>query len=148
MKSGKTSSISYVLTPSFSNQDSHLHDILQEDEAVLLERKMKAEEEDVDIDTIAIATSPPSNGPAFSGFNASKAGTPAPNGDSSSHPKPDPVGSGEGVAGGGRSDSPGDMAMHVDLSVDPDALWAEEDPDDDLPGAWRMKVLMEDDDDS
>lgn len=106
---------------------------------------MKAEEEDVDIDTIAVATSPPSNEPAFSKFNTSKAGTPAPNGDATPALGAKPQ---DGLGGTGRSDSPGDMAMHVDVSIDPDALWAEEDPDDDVPGGWRMKVLMEDTDDS
>ena len=105
---------------------------------------MKAEEEDVDIDTMAVATSPPSNEPAFSKFT-SKAGTPAPNGDAT----PALGAKLEDRSGGtGRSASPGDMAMHVDLSIDSDALWAEEDPDDDVPGGWRMKVLMEDTDDS
>ncbi|KAF6762420.1 COMPASS complex protein [Ephemerocybe angulata] len=125
-----------------------------EDEAVLLERKMKAEEEDVDIDTITVATSPPSNQSILAGAGAfnpaaarsgsisaafSKAGTPAPS----------TLANGAATPGVKRDSSPnGTDAMQVDtMNLDPDALWAEEDPDDDVPGTWKMKVLMEDGDD-
>jgi COMPASS component SWD1 len=33
------------------------------------------------------------------------------------------------------------------VETDPDILWAQEDPDDDLPSLWRMKIVMEEDED-
>lgn len=33
------------------------------------------------------------------------------------------------------------------VEVDPDILWAQEEPDDDLPSLWKMKIVMEEDED-
>ncbi|KAH6896420.1 WD40-repeat-containing domain protein [Coprinopsis sp. MPI-PUGE-AT-0042] len=33
------------------------------------------------------------------------------------------------------------------IETDPDILWAQEEPDDDLPSLWRMKIVMEEDED-
>ncbi|KAJ2918212.1 hypothetical protein MD484_g2209, partial [Candolleomyces efflorescens] len=141
-----------------------------EDEAVILERKMKAEEEDVDIDSFAVATSPPTSGglagrvtrdqsvapdgstPAFQGVNGISNPTAKPNGN----------GNGNGHlhdTNGTLTDGDDMSKMVVDTTttanagggtmgtVDPDTLWAEEDPDDDVPGGWRMKVLIEEEED-
>ena len=113
---------------------------------------MKAEEEDVDIITITVATSPPTQG--FAGPTVTRSGsvvsdshrmmssTPAPPSSTATLVNGDAVAAATNPDGGDGGD-----AMAVDTSVDPDTLWAEEDPDDDVPGGWRMKILMEEDDD-
>jgi COMPASS component SWD1 len=40
-----------------------------------------------------------------------------------------------------------DTNVNSTSTVDPDTLWAEEDPDDDIPGGWRMRVLIEEEED-
>jgi len=91
---------------------------------------MKAEEEDVDIDTVvshAASAGRKSNGGGTHSGNTGGAAT--------------PVGtSGNAHAGdmGTMSDTIGDAG-----AVDMDVVWAEENPDDDLPGGWKMKVVMD-----
>ncbi|KAF8164304.1 COMPASS complex protein [Pholiota molesta] len=106
-----------------------------EDEAVLFERKMRAEEEEVDIDTIV--TGAQAAAAAFSGGgggtrsgNMGGAATPVGNG-------------GAGKAG------PGPQLMDLDgkfggeEAVDLELAWAEEEPDGDVAGGWRMKIIMD-----
>ena len=94
---------------------------------------MKAEEEDVDIMTIDIPGSPSHTFgiPA----SATRPGSAHPSG------TPTPGASGLGQA---KAHGNGDVTM-LDVNIDLDTLWAEQEPDDDVPGGWRMKVLMEDD---
>ncbi|KAJ2927391.1 hypothetical protein H1R20_g9706, partial [Candolleomyces eurysporus] len=128
---------------------------IQEDEAVILERKMKAEEEDVDIDSFVVATSPPISGglagPVTRDQSVTSDRGPTPalvngtaNTNGNGHHAMDTKPNGTLAAGD-------DNKMLVDTNsnstVDPDTLWAEEDPDDDVPGGWRMRVLMEDEED-
>jgi COMPASS component SWD1 len=93
---------------------------MQEDEEILFERKMKAEEEEVDIDTLAASSDPNAsallNGTVMDGTGGSTNGTPA--------------FSTIAVVG-----TMGDK--------DPDILWADGEPDGDDPGEWRMKIVMD-----
>ena len=88
---------------------------------------MKAEEEDVDIDTVVShATSTVRNGGGTHSGNMGGAATPV------------------GTAGNPHVGDIGIMGEVVgDTAVDIDAIWAEEDPDNDLPGGWRMRVVMD-----
>ena len=102
----------------------------KEDEQVLLQRKMKAEEEDVDIDTVVshtASTSRKSEGGTHSG-NMGGAAT--------------PVGS-SGNAHVGDIGAMSEVAMGDAAAIDIDVIWAEENPDDDLPGGWKMSVVMD-----
>jgi len=97
-----------------------------EDEQVLLQRKMKAEEEDVDIDTIVShAASAGSNGGG--GTRSGNMGGAA-----------TPVGTSGNGDMGTMNEAMGDAG-----AVDMDIIWAEENPDDDLPGGWKMTVVMD-----
>lgn len=89
---------------------------MQEDEEILFERKMKAEEEEVDIDTLAASSDPnAANGNIIEGTGGSANGTPA---------------STIAVVG-------------ILGDKDPDILWADEEPDGDDPGEWRMRIVMD-----
>lgn len=151
---------------------------------MILERKMKAEEEDVDIDSFVVATSPPiggfAGGPTTSSTSRAQSvsvdphtlvnGTPKPTGTPSTpntnsnmngnanahghgHPTPstdsETNGSGIGTGDDGRMvvETNNTSGVGASATTDPDTLWAEEDPDDDVPGGWRMKVLIEEDED-
>jgi hypothetical protein len=102
---------------------------------------MKAEEEEVDIDNVISAGPCTTNSTTM---HANRSAGPA-----------------TGVVtpiftnGGGGSGSHGAMAVDgalgrlgsnfgdLGLNIDLDIAWAEEEPDDDDPGLWRMKVVME-----
>ncbi|KIK65788.1 hypothetical protein GYMLUDRAFT_39315 [Collybiopsis luxurians FD-317 M1] len=108
-----------------------------EDEAEILRRKKEAEQEDVDIDTIegeggeegvvngvaGIGVAPKLNGGLVNGTHINGSGV--------------AVAVGEGAGMG--------VGTGVGAAGDEDGRWADEDADDDDVG-WRMKVLMEDDD--
>ena len=85
---------------------------------------MKAEEEEVDIDTIVTgAQAAVLGGQGTLSGNMGGAAT--------------PIGPG-----------PGSCSMDVDklgsgMGDDIEAAWAEEEPDTDIPGAWKMKVIMD-----
>ncbi|CAA7270747.1 unnamed protein product [Cyclocybe aegerita] len=106
-----------------------------EDEAVLFERKMKAEEEEVDIDTVVSGSqtsalfggSGPTPTSAPETHSAGEAGTPV-------H-----VAS-LGMENGNSAADVGDLA-----GIDVDAAWAEEDPDCDVLSQWKVKVVMDND---
>ncbi|TFK28634.1 WD40 repeat-like protein [Coprinopsis marcescibilis] len=158
-----------------------------EDEVVLLERKMKAEEEDVDILGMSVATSPPNarssvgvHGPSSASAYASSAPTRSGsvNERAGSNERDPTAAQQSGAAGAGAVTNSGDSGMRVDtpdglpdghggggaltkekekekeetpgiasvMDQDPDALWAGEEPDDDVPGLWKMKILIEGDD--
>ncbi|KAF4616164.1 hypothetical protein D9613_011428 [Agrocybe pediades] len=96
-----------------------------EDESVLYERKMKAEEEDVDIDTVV------------TGVEAAVLGT---------------KGTQSGNMGGSATPIASSKARPMDLDKvgtgitdDVETSWAEEEPDDDVPGGWKMKIVMDND---
>ncbi|PPQ70476.1 hypothetical protein CVT24_013283 [Panaeolus cyanescens] len=95
-----------------------------EDEAVISERKRKAEEEEVDIDTLL-------TGEQISAFDKRR-GTQTPGHTGVSTPIGQP--------------SHGDTALGgIDGGMlDLDAAWAEAEPDGDGPGAWKMKIIMDD----
>ncbi|PPR02510.1 hypothetical protein CVT26_011994, partial [Gymnopilus dilepis] len=97
-----------------------------EDEAVLHERKMKAEEEEIDIDTVVSgAEAAVLSGKGAQSGNRGGAATPIANG--TMHAMDiDKLSSGL-----------------VDDVVDVETAWAEEDGDGDVPGGWKMKVVME-----
>ena len=87
---------------------------------------MKAEEEDVDIDTIVShAASAGSNGGG--GTRSGNTGGAA-----------TPVGTSGNGDMGTMNEAMGDAG-----AVDMDIIWAEENPDDDLPGGWKMTVVMD-----
>ena len=91
---------------------------------------MKAEEEDVDIDTIVShSTSASREG----GGGSSGGGTHSGNMGGATTP----VGPCAGDIGT-MGDTMGDTG-----TVDMDVIWAEENPDDDLPGGWKMRVVMD-----
>lgn len=97
--------------------------IWQEDEAVQFERKMKAEEEEVDIDTILTGAEAVHGSKGTQSGNMGGAAT--------------PVGQGNGTM------------MDLDKlgsgndETDIETTWAEEEPDLDILGGWKMKVVME-----
>ncbi|KDR74432.1 hypothetical protein GALMADRAFT_71102, partial [Galerina marginata CBS 339.88] len=91
-----------------------------EDEAVLFERKMKAEEEEVDIVTVVSGAEAAFLGGGDGGASTTTAGH----------------GTQSGNHGVG-------MSMSVDVDVDVESAWAEEDPDGDAQGGWTMRVLMD-----
>jgi COMPASS component SWD1 len=106
---------------------------MQEDEAVIYERKMKAEEDPVDIDTVINPTGPGTTSATSLHANRS-------------------AGPGTGVVtpivtngiGGGPAALAVDGALgRLGSNVDLDVAWAEEDPDGDDPGMWGIKVVME-----
>jgi len=101
---------------------------------------MKAEEEDVDIDTIVtIGTRGPSTGVPTANRSAGPgtgAVTPILTQTSCDGHALMAVDGALGKLGRG-----GDVAMMVESDLD--TTWAEEDPDDDDPGAWKMEVMME-----
>ncbi|KAF8164829.1 COMPASS complex protein [Crassisporium funariophilum] len=101
-----------------------------EDEQVQLERKMKAEEEEVDIDTVVSGAHAAalSRGKGTQSGNMGGAAT--------------PIGT---VANGTMMDIggvTGAIGMGDGL-LDADIAWAEEDPDGDKPGGWKMRVVMD-----
>ena len=104
------------------------------------QRKMKAEEDEVDIDTISNPTGPSRR--SASRLHASRSGgpgtgfvTPILTSGTNGHAL---LGV-DGALGKLRSSSGhGDL-----LNIDLDAAWAEEESDDDDPGLWRMKVIMD-----
>ncbi|KAF8876289.1 COMPASS complex protein [Gymnopilus junonius] len=99
-----------------------------EDEAVLHERKMKAEEEEVDIDTVVTgAEAAVLGGKGAQSDNKGGATTPV----------------GNGISHFMDTDKLGSVGLGDDL-IDVETAWAEEDPDGDTPGGWKMKVIMED----
>ncbi|KAF8966453.1 WD40-repeat-containing domain protein [Flammula alnicola] len=107
-----------------------------EDEAVQFERKMKAEEEEVDIDTIVTGAQAAAS---FVGGSAGGLGKGTQSGNMGGAATP--------VAGG----KPNARLMDLDSKfgsvgdeiVDVETGWAEEEPDGDLPGGWKMKVIMD-----
>lgn len=136
---------------------------------MILERKMKAEEEDVDIDSFVVATSPPAGGGLAGRVTRDQSVTPdhgsggSPaliNGTANPNAGAKPNRNGNGhlhpsdTKPNGTLTDGDDSKMVVDTNVssstgtvDPDTLWAEEDPDDDIPGGWRMRVLIEEEED-
>jgi COMPASS component SWD1 len=92
---------------------------IQEDEEILFERKMKAEEEEVDIDTLAASSDP--NASALVNGNVMD------------------------VIGGSTNGTPASTVAVVGImgDKDPDILWADEEPDGDDPGEWRMRIVMD-----
>ena len=103
----------------------------KEDEQVLLQRKMKAEEEDVDIDTVVSHTASASGRKSGGGTHSGNMGGAA-----------TPVGS-SGNAHGGDIGAMGEASMGDAGAIDIDVIWAEESPDDDLPSGWKMRVVMD-----
>ncbi|KAF5322795.1 hypothetical protein D9619_001174 [Psilocybe cf. subviscida] len=101
-----------------------------EDEEVQYERKMKAEEEEVDIDTIVTGA----EAAVLSGVGR-RTGPGTPIGYMGGSATP--------IAGGRESDMMDIDAKHFEDGVDLDAAWAEDDPDDDISGGWRMKIIMD-----
>ena len=99
---------------------------------MLLQRKMKAEEEDVDIDTIV----------SHAASSGSKSGSGTHSDSNNMGGGATPVGSSGnahvGDIGGAMSEAMGDAG-----AIDIDAIWAEENPDNDLPGGWKMRVVMD-----
>lgn len=89
---------------------------------------MKAEEEDVDIDTVVSHT-------ASAGGRKSGGGTRSGNMGGAATP----VGSSGNVQVGDMSEA----AIGGAGAIDIDLIWAEENPDDDLPGGWKMRVVMD-----
>ena len=88
---------------------------------------MKAEEEDVDIDTVvsnAASASCKGGGGTHSG-NMGGAATPT-------------IGNAHAGDIGSMNEAMGDPE-----AVDIDLMWAEENPDGDLPGEWKMRVVMD-----
>jgi len=84
---------------------------------------MKAEEEEVDIDTVV------------TGAQAAVLGA---------------KGTQSGNMGGAATPVTSSKAQPMDLdkvgtgiSDDIETLWAEEEPDDDVPGGWKMKIIMD-----
>ena len=102
---------------------------------------MKAEEEEIDIDTIVtIGTRGPSTGVPTANRSAGPgtgAVTPILTQTSGNGHALMAVDGALGKLGGGG----GDVGMFVESDLD--TTWAEEDADDDDPGAWKMKVMME-----
>ena len=96
---------------------------------MLLERKMKAEEEDVDIDTVVSHAGSVGRKGAGGTHSGNMGGAATPIGTS-----------GNTLAGdmGIMAEAMGDTG-----TVDMDVIWAEENPDDDLPGEWKMRVVMD-----
>lgn len=104
--------------------------VLQEDEEVQYERKMKAEEEEVDIDTIVTGA----EAAVLSGVGR-RTGPGTPSGHLGGSATP--------IPGGRESDMMDIDSKHFEDAVDLDAAWAEDEPDDDIPGGWRMKIIMD-----
>jgi COMPASS component SWD1 len=99
---------------------------------VLLQRKMKAEEEDVDIDTVVShAASTERKSGSGSGSHSDNMGGGA-----------TPIGS-SGNAHVGDIGAMSEVTMGDVGAIDIDVIWAEECPDDDLPGGWKMRVVMD-----
>jgi COMPASS component SWD1 len=98
---------------------------------VLLQRKMKAEEEDVDIDTVVSHTASAGGRKSGGGTHSGNMGGAA-----------TPVGS-SGNAHVGDIGAMSEAAMGDAGAIDIDIIWAEENPDDDLPGGWKMRVVMD-----
>lgn len=92
-----------------------------EDEEILFERKMKAEEEEVDIDTLA-TSSDPNASTAVNGGN---------------------IVDGTGGSSNGTPASSTIAVVGILGDKDPDILWADEEPDGDDPGEWRMRIVMD-----
>ena len=99
---------------------------------MLLQRKMKAEEEDVDIDTVVSHTASASGRKSGGGTHSGNMGGAA-----------TPVGSSGNANVVGDVGSISDATMGVAGAIDIDVIWAEENPDDDLPGGWKMRVVMD-----
>jgi COMPASS component SWD1 len=89
---------------------------------------MKAEEEDVDIDTVVSHA-------ASAGRKGGSGGTQSGNMGGAATPVGTPGNAGDI---GTMSDVIGDAE-----AVDMDIIWAEENPDDDLPGGWKMRMVMD-----
>lgn len=95
---------------------------------MLLQRKMKAEEEDVDIDTIVSHA-------ASAGYQGSSGGTHSGNMGGAATPV--------GTSGNAHVGDIGAVGEVMGDTVDMDVIWAEDNPDDDLPGGWKMRVVMD-----
>uniref|UniRef100_A0A8H7XZC7 WD40 repeat-like protein n=1 Tax=Psilocybe cubensis TaxID=181762 RepID=A0A8H7XZC7_PSICU len=95
-----------------------------EDEAVQFERKMKAEEEEVDIDTVVTGTQAAVVSKGTHSGNMGGAAT--------------PIGTGNG-----HTMDLDKLGSGMDEIIDIETSWAEEEPDLDIPGGWKMKVIME-----
>jgi COMPASS component SWD1 len=93
---------------------------------------MKAEEEDVDIDTIVSHT-------ASAGGRKSGGGTLSGNMGGAATP----VSSSGNAAHVGDIGTMSEVAMGDAGAIDIDLIWAEESPDDDLPAGWKMRVVMD-----
>jgi COMPASS component SWD1 len=91
---------------------------------------MKAEEEEVDIDTIVTGA----EAAVLSGLGR-RTGPGTPNGQLGGSATP--------IAGGRESDMMDIDPKYFEDVVNLDAAWAEDDPDDDIPGGWRMKIIMD-----
>jgi COMPASS component SWD1 len=129
---------------------------------------MKAEEEDVDIDSFVVATSPPAGAglagrvtrdqsvtpdhgsggsPALINGTANPNAGAKTNGNGNGHLHPSDNKPNGTLSDGDDSKMVVDTNVNSTSMVDPDTLWAEEDPDDDIPGGWRMRVLIEKEED-
>lgn len=96
-------------------------------------RKMKAEEDEVDIDTISNPTGPSTTSAAS--LHAARSAGPG-----TGFVTPILTSGTNGHALLGVDGALGKLGSgHVNL----DAVWAEEEPDDDDPGLWRMRVIVE-----
>lgn len=123
-----------------------IENVIQEDEAVIYERKMKAEEEEVDIDSITTLAGS-GRGPgttSAAGGNSHLSAT----GTGSATPILTGIGNGHtpmAVDGaiGKLGPSTGVYAAMAAVNCDIDSAWAEEEPDGDEPGDWKMEVAME-----
>lgn len=96
---------------------------------MLLQRKMKAEEEDVDIDTVVSHTALAGRKGGGGTHSGNMGGAATPVGTSGNAHVADIGTMGESMGDAG--------------AVDIDAIWAEENPDNDLPGEWKMRVVMD-----
>ena len=132
-KSARMSSILLVFQHYYYFSHLDLPDLvlifLKEDEQVLLQRKMKAEEEDVDIDTVVSHTASASGRKSGGGTHSGN------------------MGGGATPVGSSGNAHVGDITMGEAMgdagAIDIDVIWAEESPDDDLPSGWKMRVVMD-----
>jgi len=124
--------------------ETKLINVIQEDEAVIYERKMKAEEEEVDIDSVTTLAGsgrgPGTTSAAGGNSNLSATGT------GSATPILTGIGNGHtpmAVDGAIGKLGPLSTGVYAAMVGDIDSAWAEEEPDGDEPGNWKMEVAME-----
>jgi COMPASS component SWD1 len=150
----KKERMSLILSLCFSRLfKKKLINIIQEDEAVIHERKMKAEEEEVDIDSVTTLAGsgrgPGTTSAAGGNSNLSATGTGSATPVLTSTQSGTGIGNGhtpmtvDGAIGKFGPPSTGVYAAMVGVNGDIDSAWAEEEPDGDEPGDWKMEVAME-----